>query len=157
MFVQLLKLSWLAFRYGRIHGIPVTRNPVAWIPFFLALPLAFLGWLLFNALVYPVLLVWMVVGSWMFSGKTARFSESGVTFTKAYGGQTIPWTEIRGVVRHSEPTGYFYRLVCNSDNESPREFILSSTPDDDGFERTLTKRGVHFSCHDWRHRTESAV
>jgi hypothetical protein len=157
MFAQLLKLTWSAFRYGRIHGIPVTRNPVAWIPFFLALPLAFLGWLLFNTLVYPVLLVCMVVGFWMFSRKTATFSESGVTFTKAYGRQTIPWTEIRGVVRHSEPTGYFYRLICNSDSESPREFILSSTRDDDAFERTLTERGVDLSCRHWRHRSESAV
>jgi hypothetical protein len=157
MIVQLLKLPWSAFRDGRLHGIPVTRNPVAWIPYFLALPLVFVGWLLFYALIYPVLLVWMVVGFWMFHRKTATFSECGVRFTRAYGRQTIPWTEIREVVRHREPTGFFYRLMCKTGGESPREFIFSSTPDDDVFERTLTERGVPFSCRDWRQRTESAV
>jgi hypothetical protein len=157
MFVQLLKLSWSAFRYGRIHGIPVTRNPVAWIPYFLALPLVFLVWVLFYALVYPVLLVWMVVGFWMSSEKKATFSESGVTFAKAYGRQTIPWIEIRNVVRHHDPTGVCYHLMCESGGESPREFIVASTPDDVAFERTLTERGVHFSCRDWRHRPESAT
>ncbi|MGE5192198.1 MAG: hypothetical protein ACM3U2_06805 [Deltaproteobacteria bacterium] len=157
MFAQLLKLPWSAFRHGRIHGIPVTRNPVAWIPYFLALPLVFLGWLLFFAIIYPVLMVLMVVGLWKFSRNTATFSESGVTFTKAYGRQTIPWTEIREVVRHRGPIGVCYHLMRESGGESPRELILSSTPDDEAFERTLSERGVHFSRRDWRYTTESTV
>src|SRR5687768_312738 len=114
MLVRLLKLPKSAFRYRHVYGIPVTRNPVAWIPFFLALPFVLVGLVLFYLLVYPVLLVWMLIGLHGFSRKTATFSETGITFTKAYGRRTVRWSEIREVVRHREPTAICYRLVCES-------------------------------------------
>lgn len=33
MFIKLLQIPWVAFRNGRIGGHPITRNPLAWIPF----------------------------------------------------------------------------------------------------------------------------
>ena len=156
MLVRLLKLPLAAFRSGQIFGMPVTRNPIAWTPFFLTLPLAMLALILFYIFVYPLLILWTCIALYIFSRKSATFSENGVTFTKAYGRKTIPWTKIREVVHHREPASLCYCLICDSAERSSA-FIVSSTPDEEAFERAITERGIPFRIDDWRDRGRAGL
>lgn len=157
MLLELLKLPWSAFRHGEIHGYPVTRNPIAWIPFFLALPAVFVAWLLFIVgyiLFLPLILTWGYLALRSFQRKAGVFSQEGIHFPNAYGRLTIAWSEIREVVREREAKAIFYRIICGIAAEPVREYIISSTPDDEGFERTLRERQIPFRVHDWLDTTK---
>lgn len=160
MLLRLLKIPWLVFTRGEAYDVPLTRNPIAWIPFFLALPVLLAAWLLVSILGYVLLLPLSIVGGYFhhcsFQRKAGVFSDAGIHFPKAYGGLTIGWSEIREVVREREPKAIFYRIICGIAPEVAREYIMSTTPDDEAFERTLQERGIPFRIHDRFHRTETA-
>src|SRR3954466_10624006 len=99
MLLRLLHMPWSAFRHGHICGIPITRNPIAWIPFFLFLPVAILLFAFINIVVGPLLGILSLIGLWLFMRKKACFSDEGVTFRKAYGRKTIRWEEIESIVK----------------------------------------------------------
>ena len=160
MLLKLLKLPWSVFRHGEIHGYRVTRNPIAWIPFFLALPVVLVVWLLFIVgyiLLLPLILVWGYLCLRSFQRKAGVFSADGIYFPKAYGRLTIAWLDIREVVREREPKAIFYRIICGIAPADAREYIMSSTSDDDGFERTLHERQIPFRVHDWLDGTETVA
>ncbi len=158
MLLRLLKLPCSAFTRGEIYGYRVTRNPIAWIPFFLSLPVIFVVWLLFvigYALLLPLIIAWGYFCLRSFQRKAGVFSDEGIHFPKAYGKLTIGWSEIREVVREREPKAMFYRIICGIAPADAREYMMSSTPDDDAFERTLHERQIPFRVHDWLDRTET--
>ena len=153
MLLRLLKLPSSAFREGEIYGFRVTRNPIAWIPFFLALSIGLLVWLLFivgYVLLSPIILVWHYLHRRSFARKAGLFSDLGIHFPRAYGRLTIAWPDIREVVREHQPKVIYYRIVCGGDVKEFREYIMSSTPDDEAFERTLHERHIPFIVHDYR-------
>src|SRR3954463_4240751 len=153
MLIRLLKLPISAFTTGRIYGIPITRNPIAWIPFFLVLPFAAVALITINIVgiaLSPIMLAWCWVAFYLWKRKAGLFSDQGITFTKAYRRRTIPWTAIREVVRKREPKVMFYRIDCTSANGEEQQYIMSSTPDDEAFERAVIERGIAFRIEDWR-------
>src|SRR5271154_4599453 len=95
MLLKLLKIIWSAFRYGQVDGHTVTRNPIAWIPFFLGLPVIFVFGLLFIVgyiMLIPLIIIWGYMQSRSFERKSGVFSEQGIHFPKAYGQLIIAWS-----------------------------------------------------------------
>ena len=157
MLLNLLKIPWYAFRDGKVCGQPITRNPILWIPYFIWLPVVFVFWLVFVVcyiLALPFVIV--VYHFWWksFTRKSAVYSDAGIHFPRAYGRITIAWSDIQEVVQEREPKAMFYRVVMTYTAEQPREYIISSMPDDEAFERTLNERRIPFRYHDWLDRTE---
>ena len=152
MLLNLLKIPWVAFKDGKVCGQPITRNPILWIPYFIALPVVFVFWLVFVVcyiLVLPVVIVWGHFWWRSFARKAGVYSEAGIHFPKAYGRCTIAWSDIREIVREHEPKVAFYRIICGVADDTVREYIMSSTPDDEAFERTLQERHIPFRFHVW--------
>src|SRR5215510_95398 len=104
--LKLLKFPWMAIRHGEIYGYPITRNPIAWIPFCLALVVGLVVWVL-VCIVFILLSPLTLTLAWLshrsFVRKTGVFSDAGIRFPKAYGRITIAWSDIREVVREREP------------------------------------------------------
>jgi hypothetical protein len=145
--LRLLKLTWTALRHGRVFDEPVTRNPIAWIPFFLALPFVLLLWLLIAigyVVVSPVLFFWGYLASRSLARKAGVFSEQGIHFPKGRGRITIAWSEILEVVYERPPKVGFYRIVCGFGAQPTQEYILTCTPDNEAFERTLRELNIPF-------------
>jgi hypothetical protein len=114
-------------------------------------------WLFFVVcyiLFLPVVIIWTHFWWRSFSRKSGVYSEVGIHFPNAYGRRTIAWSDIREIVREREPKVAFYRIVCGVTVEPVREYIMSSTPDDEAFERTVRERRIQFRYHDWLNRTE---
>ena len=89
MLRKLLQITWSGIRRGHIYGIPVSRRPVDWIPFFAVLPLAAIVWFLLIV-VYMLALPLVFIGStfslYRFRRKAGVFSDAGIYFPRAYGG-----------------------------------------------------------------------
>ena len=151
MLFELFKLPWSAIKDGNLHGYPVSRNPLLWILYFLALPVLVVIWLLFSG-IYILLMPLMILGSYLglrsFQRRVGVFSDAGIHFPKA-NGLTIKWSEIREVVREREPKVIFYRVTLVDDTEH----VLSWTQDDDAFESTLGERNTPFRARDYLDRT----
>jgi len=151
-FALLFHFPWSAFRHGHIYGVPITRNPIAWIPYLLALPFMLLVWFLIvlgYVLLLPVALAWMYLSVRSFRRKSGIVSGEGIRFPKAYGRLAIAWPDIRKVIREYEPKVAYYRIICGVAPGGIREYIMSSTPDDNAFERTLNERQIPFTVHSW--------
>src|SRR3954471_3856058 len=98
MLFRLLKLPISAFTTGHIYGIPVTRNPIAWIPFLVLLPVCILALAIFNIVcvaLSPVFVGYCWVAAWLWRRKGGAFSEEGIAFKKAYDRRAISWSSIR--------------------------------------------------------------
>jgi hypothetical protein len=135
------------FLAGRTGGSLPPWNPLAWIPVLIAIPfmLSFLA-AFYAGLIFllPAVLLWDWL-SWRWPARKAGvFSERGVHFTKAYGERTIPWSEVEEVVRVRGRKSVYYRIICSPGGERRREYTLSSTPDDESFERLVRELGVRF-------------
>lgn len=159
MLLRILKLPWLAFRRGEIDGHRVTRNPIAWIPFFLGMPIVLLAWMLFIVVyiaLLPIVLTWMYLWHRSFQKKAGVFSETGIHFPSAYRKVTIAWSEIREVIRELQPKVRFYSVVCGKASGGTREYVMCSTQDDKMFEQTLCERGIPFKTRDDLGRVEGA-
>jgi hypothetical protein len=151
--IRLAKSAISVFKTGRIHGQPVTRNPIAWIPFFLAAAAALVVAVMFYLIVIallPVIVLCACLAWRSFSRKAGLVSENGIYFPRAYGRCTVPWSQIREVIREREPTATFYRIVCSPEHGPSGGYLLSFTSDDSDFESTIRERGIPFRIHDWR-------
>ena len=147
MLVRLLKLPWRALRDGRIAGQAVTRNPLAWIPFALLLPVVLLlGAVLFMLylLFLPIMALWGLIAGSALARRVGILSEQGILFPRAYRRRTIAWSEIRGVIRYHEPKIVFYRLrfEVRAGRIRERILLLKIRQDADLFERELLERGI---------------
>jgi hypothetical protein len=153
MFAELFKLPVSAIRHGHINGIQVPRNPIYWVPFFVAIPFVCAVYLVFMLVIYPPLMLWMWIAVTRFCRKTAVFDDNGIRFTKAYGRAFIGWTEVREVCSRRDPTAHYYRLTTVPANTRVRDFIICATQDDFRFETEIQRRCIAFS----RSRYDSIV
>src|SRR3954468_6768245 len=96
MVIRLVKLPFMAFTKGHIYGYPITRNPIAWIPFFVVTPVVlvlYLGVCVIGFLLSPIFIIWGSAALYLRKRKVGAFSDKGITFQKAYAGRTIAWSE----------------------------------------------------------------
>jgi hypothetical protein len=153
-------MPWSAFRHGHIHGVPITRNPIAWIPFFAGLPVVLAVWFLLCAL-WVLAMPFVIIGNYFscrsFRRKAGVFSDAGIHFPTAYNRRTIAWLDIREVVREIDYKLAHYRIVCVDDPADGEGYILSWTQDDDAFERSVAEHNIPFTIKDWRHHGGTAI
>jgi hypothetical protein len=150
MLLRLLKLPISAFTTGRIYGVPITRNPIAWIPFFVLLPVCILALAILNIVcivLSPIFLAYCSVAAWLWHRKDGAFSEQGLAFKKAYDRRTISWSSIREVVCQRDPKATFYRVICIE--PEGREYLMASTQDNEAFERAVIEHGIPLTIRDW--------
>jgi hypothetical protein len=149
---KLAQLGWNGLTRGEIYGVRVSRNPIAWISFFLLLAVVFVICIVVMVvwiMSLPLVLTLAYFGIRSFEKKAGVFSDTGIYFPKAYDNIKIAWNEIREVVRIREPKALFYRVVCHGAPENTKGYVMSSTQDDDAFERTLVEKGIPFENRDW--------
>ena len=150
MLIRLLKLPISAFTTGRIYGMPVTRNPIAWIPFLVLLPVCILALAILNIVcivLSPIFLGYCSVAAWLWRRKGGAFSEQGIAFKKAYNRRTISWSSIREVVCQRDPKATFYRVICIEPEGT--EYLMASTQDNEAFERAVIEHGIPLTIRDW--------
>jgi hypothetical protein len=150
MLFRLLKLPISAFTTGHIYGIPVTRNPIAWIPFLVLLPVCILALAIFNIVcvaLSPVFVGYCWVAAWLWRRKGGAFSEEGIAFKKAYDRRAISWSSIREVVCQRDRKATFYRVICIEPEGT--EYLMASTQDNEAFERAVIEHGIPLTIRDW--------
>jgi hypothetical protein len=148
MLIRILKLPLMAFTKGHIYGYPITRNPIAWIPFFLITPVVLAIYCVLcvtGFLISPLFLLIGMLSLHLWKRKAGIFSDQGVSLGKTYKTRMLPWSDIREVIYHRQPTSAWYEIVCCSER-----FLLSWTQDDEAFERLLQERGISLRISDWR-------
>jgi hypothetical protein len=137
-------------RTGQVYGVPVSRNPAAWIPFFIIgligavlLPLIYL---LFMAVILAI--VGFKVTSEMLGFGMGRYqftySDAGVRFRRGYRRLLIPWDQVREVVDDCESTEDFcYRIISDLPGAPAEGFLaLPKGRDYDEFEKALAARNI---------------
>ena len=99
MFIkETFRLPYEGMTKGKIHGVKVSRNPLAWFPFLIISPLIMTASTVFMLLIYPFIMVWMVVALWLFSRKTILVDAQGLQFEKAYRRRTLSWGEMEKII-----------------------------------------------------------
>lgn len=157
MVAKMFQLPWLAFRDGHIYGVPVTRDPIAWIPYFVMLPFLLVVWIGLQALfilAMPFFIIGHYFSSRSFCRKAAVFSDAGIYFPTAYRRRTIPWSDVREVVFEIDYKIAFYRIDCVGSPKNAEGHIMAWTQDDLAFQRALAQRNIPFRIHDWRNWSE---
>lgn len=149
LFRQLISFPSAGLRSGKINGITVSRNPLAWIPYLLILPVVFIIYPLIMLIAYPIIIASSVISARAFARKRVTFSDAGVAFPHAYRRATIPWSRIREVVRHREPTAIFFRILADM-GTAPADGFIAVTDEDDEFQRLLTTRNIPLRHDDFR-------
>ena len=149
LFRQLIGFPIAGLRSGKINGVTVSRNPLAWIPYLLILPVVFIIYPLIMLIVYPIIIVSSNISARAFARKRVSFSDAGVAFAHAYRRVTFPWNCIREVVRHREPAAIFFRILTDMET-APSDGFVAVTDEDDEFQRLLTTRNIPLRHDDFR-------
>jgi hypothetical protein len=153
-----IKVIHQSLRDGRIGNHQIDNRFIKWVGFILWVPVALVLYSVFMVIFWVVYVLFimpaMILELYVFTRKEAKFDESGIQFTKAYGRCVIPWSEVREVIYKREHTAFYYRVirVAPSPTEKSLEYIIASTPDNSRFEDKLKGLGITFSKRDWMDR-----
>lgn len=107
MFIRIVKLSASGLVKGRALGSAASRNPLAWIPLLLALPVAAAA-LLFLFLLFLLSLPILALSggmAWLSLGRKRRaFAQQGAPLAVEKGGRSLPVLEAE-IVRTEDREG----------------------------------------------------